>query len=84
MTQEVSDTGIMPIPSYYELAGYPVGGHEVVVVGYEPGYLIVLNSWGSYWGLNGFFKMPVEYLTLNYKWTTCVQQILILRPVPLS
>jgi len=42
---------------YGSLKGY----HCVAVVGYNdnPGYWICKNSWGSGWGLNGYFK--IEY-----------------------
>ena len=31
--------------------------HAVLVVGYGPGYWLVKNSWGSYFGEDGFFKI---------------------------
>ena len=36
-----------------------------MAVGYENSdrYVIVRNSWGSGWGLAGYFKMPYEYIT---------------------
>lgn len=40
-----------------------VGGHAVLCVGYESGYYICLNSWGSSWGAGGYFKLPTQYLT---------------------
>lgn len=42
-----------------------VGGHETVLVGYlkdEPEYGLVRNSWGTEWGLGGYFLMPWKYI----------------------
>lgn len=57
-SQEVANTGIMPYPSATERQ---LGGHEVLAVGYlrsEPHYVLVRNSWGTNWGLGGYFLMP--------------------------
>jgi len=81
MTAAVLNSGIMPMPTATELAGNPVGGHEVVVVGYDSEYLLIMNSWGNTWGLEGFFKMPLAYLTGTYQSSPLVQQILTLQPV---
>jgi C1A family cysteine protease len=42
-----------------------VGGHAVVGVGYDDStqHFIVRNSWGTGWGLQGYFMMPYAYLT---------------------
>lgn len=82
VSADVEKSGIMSMPGLDELAGKPMGGHEVLVVGYEPGYLIVLNSWGQTWGQGGFFKMPWDYLTLTYQGSLVVEQILTMRSVP--
>lgn len=63
MTEEVAITGIAPIPNpSFDSA---LGGHAVVAVGYDDSKnaLIVRNSWGTEWGLNGYFYMPYEYIT---------------------
>ena len=52
----------MPIPHPDETV---LGGHEVLVVGYltgEPHYALVRNSWGTSWGLDGYFLMPWGFL----------------------
>lgn len=42
---------------------YPCGNlrseanHAVVIVGYTSDYFLVRNSWGPYWGENGYFKV---------------------------
>ncbi|HEY8502125.1 MAG TPA: C1 family peptidase [Solirubrobacterales bacterium] len=40
------------------------GGHAVLAVGYDEGEqrFIVRNSWGSGWGIDGYFTMPYPYL----------------------
>jgi C1A family cysteine protease len=42
-----------------------VGGHAVLAVGYDDTAkrFIVRNSWGTNWGLKGYFTMPYDYLT---------------------
>jgi C1A family cysteine protease len=42
-----------------------VGGHAVCGVGYDDAKktLIVRNSWGKNWGMEGYFAMPYQYLT---------------------
>jgi C1A family cysteine protease len=49
----------MPAPS--ERA---IGGHAVMAVGYEDAnqWFVVRNSWGSGWGLAGYFTLPYSYL----------------------
>jgi len=59
---EVASTGIVPMPSAHE---QQMGGHEVLAVGYladQPNYVLVRNSWGSSWGMGGYFLMPWQYL----------------------
>lgn len=59
---QLAETGIMPIPQPGEQV---LGGHEVLIVGYlksEPHYALVMNSWGSGWGLKGFFLMPWSFV----------------------
>ncbi len=42
-----------------------IGGHAVMAVGYDDGKqcFIVRNSWGSGWGLAGYFLMPYAYIS---------------------
>ena len=42
-----------------------LGGHAVLAVGYDDAIqrFIVMNSWGTGWGMRGFFTMPYAYLT---------------------
>lgn len=41
-----------------------IGGHAVIICGYDDNTeeLILRNSWGTYWGDNGYFYFPYEYL----------------------
>jgi len=57
----VAKTGIMPMPKAGE---QNLGGHCVVVVGYDNSVkrFIVCNSWGTGWGMKGYFTMPYDFL----------------------
>ena len=50
-------TGIIPMPKPKEQL---LGGHAVLAVGYDDTkqWLIVRNSWGTSWGVKGYFYMP--------------------------
>jgi C1A family cysteine protease len=57
----------MPMPKRKEKL---LGGHAVVAIGYDislkkfPIEMVkVRNSWGKDWGLNGYFWMPMKFLT---------------------
>ena len=58
---EVARTGMVPMPGTGENT---VGGHAVMAVGYDDlqDRFIVRNSWGTGWGLKGYFLMPYAYL----------------------
>jgi C1A family cysteine protease len=49
----------MPSPSEKVIAG-----HAVMAVGYDDlqSWFIMRNSWGSNWGMNGYFTLPYAYL----------------------
>jgi len=57
----VAETGILNMPALKEKKA---GGHAVLAVGYDDNAkrFIVRNSWGSKWGMNGYFTMPYDYL----------------------
>ncbi|AAV50743.1 putative peptidase C1-like protein [Acanthamoeba castellanii mimivirus] len=61
MSQDVTKTGIVNMPKSYE---QEIGGHAVCAVGFNENdkTFIVKNSWGSKWGLNGYFNMPYKYV----------------------
>lgn len=71
---QAKTTGLIPFPSVGETI---VGGHAVVAVGYDDsiriknsasgaketkGALLVRNSWGREWGIEGYGWMPYEYV----------------------
>jgi len=57
----VAKTGQLDLPSQTERA---LGGHAVLAVGYDDdsSRFIVRNSWGTVWGLQGYFTIPYDYL----------------------
>ena len=59
--EAVARTGNMPMPSRSE---HVVGGHAVLAVGYDDAQsrFRVRNSWGTDWGVTGYFTMPYAYL----------------------
>jgi C1A family cysteine protease len=60
-SQQVTDTGVVPMPAAGETV---MGGHCVVAVGYDSAnrVFIIRNSWGTTWGMKGYCTMPYEYL----------------------
>ena len=66
-TQNVARTGWVPFPTPTDRI---LGGHAVMACGYDdrPGqdpepFIWVRNSWGSDWGIQGYFKMPYRWFT---------------------
>jgi C1A family cysteine protease len=61
-SQQVAQTGILSMPQHGERS---VGGHAVLTVGYNDAdrRFIVRNSWGTGWGMKGYFTMPYDYLS---------------------
>jgi C1A family cysteine protease len=57
----MAKSGVLNIPSGAEKV---VGGHAVMAVGYDDAaqMILVRNSWGAAWGLQGYFKMPYSYI----------------------
>jgi C1A family cysteine protease len=57
----VARTGVLKMPKPRERQ---VGGHAVCAVGYDDKAkrLLVRNSWGSDWGMKGYFTMPYDYV----------------------
>lgn len=60
MSAAVASSGIVPFPTAQDSV---VGGHAVLAVGYDDSRQAVLvqNSWGTGWGLGGFFWLPYRY-----------------------
>lgn len=61
-SDQVAQTGHAPIPQPGEK---PLGGHAVLAVGYDDAnqWFIARNSWGTGWGMQGYFTLPYAYLT---------------------
>ena len=68
MSAQMSSTGLLCRPKPSEQVQ---GGHAVVLCGYDEnkvmpdgskGAFLVRNSWGSGWGLAGYFWMAANYL----------------------
>jgi len=60
----VAKTGVVPMPAKNETV---LGGHAVLCVGYDDSIqrFIVRNSWGTNWGMKGYFTIPYAYITNN-------------------
>ncbi len=60
-SSQVANSGHAPMPSTGE---QQIGGHAVVAVGYDDAnqWFVVRNSWGSGWGMHGYFTLPYAYL----------------------
>lgn len=63
MSNAVAANGMMPMPQPGDRVE---GGHAVVCVGYiqinGANYYIIRNSWGTGWGVKGYFFMPEAYM----------------------
>ena len=79
ITEEVTKSGILPMPTSDDDL---VGAHQVFVCGYDEEFITCVNSWGFHWGQQGFFQMPIAYLTqmCQFQGQTlpCVQQLLVM------
>lgn len=60
-SDEVAKTGVVPMPGKFERM---VGGHAVCCVGYNDAdqRYIVRNSWGTDWGMGGYFTIPYDFV----------------------
>jgi C1A family cysteine protease len=58
---QVAQTGVLNLPTSAEQV---LGGHAVMAVGYDDmaQRFIIRNSWGTGWGMKGYFIMPYAYL----------------------
>ncbi len=61
MSNNSKRTGKIGMPSNEDTL---IGGHAVIICGYDDNKreFILRNSWGTYWGDNGYFYFPYEYL----------------------
>lgn len=60
-SEKVAQTGHAPMPQHGEKV---LGGHAVLAVGYDDAnqWFMVRNSWGTGWGMQGYFTLPYTYL----------------------
>lgn len=58
-------------------------GHAVSLIAYEKDYIIGHNHWGSAWGNNGLFKIPMGYLPFE-SWAVIVDTVTNLNPQPIA
>lgn len=66
------------------VSGQLAGGHEYVCVGYDGTYLKFANSWGTGWGLDGFFLMTAATATklLAKQGDVTIPHALVTAPTP--
>jgi C1A family cysteine protease len=70
-SRTMASTGMLECPSNPIDMSTSIGGHAVVIVGYDDniqtlngmGAFVFRNSWGSHWGVEGYFFMPYQYIT---------------------
>jgi len=64
MNYNSAKTGLISLPSNNDKL---LGGHAVVICGYDDykQLFILRNSWGKYWGDNGYFYLPYDYIKNN-------------------
>jgi C1A family cysteine protease len=60
-SSQVAKSGVLNLPTSAEQV---IGGHAVMAVGYDDTAqrFTIRNSWGSGWGMKGYFTMPYAYL----------------------
>ena len=60
-SQDVAKSGHATMPATGEKV---LGGHAVMAVGYDDAsqWYVVRNSWGTGWGMAGYFTLPYAYL----------------------
>ena len=61
-SDKMAKSGVLPMPKKGEEI---VGGHAVMAAGYDDKKKAVLvrNSWGTDWGIKGYFWMPYDYIS---------------------
>jgi hypothetical protein len=64
----VEHSGDIPMPSLSDREHPPLGGHAVVICGYDDPTqrFFIRNSWGTGWGKQGYGSLPYAYLTDSF------------------
>lgn len=75
MSQQTAQTGIMKVPSAWDILDPTEGGHGVDAIGYKlntpmgdqgiKDWVKVRNSWATNWGQKGYFWMPLNEILCN-------------------
>jgi C1A family cysteine protease len=62
-SQDVASSGIVPMPD--TSSEECLGGHAVLIVGYDDASSswLMRNSWGTSWGMAGYFTLPYAYIS---------------------
>jgi C1A family cysteine protease len=60
-SSQVAKTGVVPMPKSSEKV---LGGHAIMAVGYNDiqKRFLIRNSWGTGWGMKGYFTIPYDYV----------------------
>lgn len=58
-TKDTERTGVVPYPADSETM---LGGHAILMCGYDEQFVYSRNSWGSTWGMRGYFTLPWDYV----------------------
>lgn len=58
--QTINAKNILNPSSYTSECLGNITGHTVVITKWEPGYITILNSWGTGWGNRGYVRLPSE------------------------
>ena len=56
-----------------------LGGHAVLAVGYDPQGILIVNSWGTRWGEQGFARLTYDFVR-RYAWEAWVMEDLDATP----
>jgi C1A family cysteine protease len=74
MSLEVANTGIVPMPN--TVTDTPEGGHCICMVGYNDGtqQFKCANSWGTGWGENGYFYLPLIRFKHCFKYSLHLEE----------
>ena len=80
LTTYIGMSGYFDNKGIYKCDGSPAQNHAIVMVGYNDtgGYWIAKNSWGTYWGDNGYFKIYYGNCTIRpiaYVYANCSDEI---------